>query len=163
MKFRHLCVLGALLAACQSGVAQRGPQAPSLDRSTWALSAVDEDGTDWSASTLYLRTGPLDARGRRPVTGHFCWRSADAHGQEFVQGALDIDGGLQMDGHRFQRATAEMMLSRYAARLTRNRRQLVEGTWGSINPDTLVAPGNWTAHRIRADGRDCRFPQVLPR
>ena len=163
MQLRHLCALGALTAACQPSLAQRGPPAPSLDRSTWAVTSVDDYGTDWSASTLYLRTGPLDARGRRPVSGHFCWRSAHARGQEFVQGALNTRGGLQLDGHRLQRANAEMVLGHYAARLTGDRRRLVEGTWRSIDPDALIAPGNWTARRTRADGRDCRFSQVLPR
>lgn len=163
MQLRHLCALGALLAACQTGLAQRRPTAPSLDRTTWAVSAVDESGTDWSASTLYLRTGPLDARGRRPVTGHFCWRSADAHGQEFVEGALDIDGGLQIDGQRFQRATAEMVLSHYTARLSRDHQRLLGGPWRSIDPNASMSPSDWRARRTLVDGRDCRFPQRLPR
>ncbi len=141
MKLTLTCLVVALAAA---GCASQ-PKQP-LSGSSWAVSAVDDEGNDWQGSTLFLQTDQANAQGERQLSGHFCWTTAVAKGKEIVQGTLAADGRLKLVGKALPAPSQNLVLGHYLARLSPDAQALTAGHWLSPDDPNLV-PSTWAAQR----------------
>ena len=146
-----ICLAVALAAAgCTSQPEQQ------LSRSSWAVSAVDDEGNDWRGSTLFLQTDQANAQGERQLSGHFCWTTAVAQGKEVVQGTLAADGRLKLVGKALPAPSKNLALGHYLARLSNDAQTFTAGRWLSPDDPNLV-PSTWSAQRSTKDFSRCAW------
>lgn len=122
---------------------------PNLAVGTWTIIAsIDEDGTDFSGSTLKF-ISQHEAPGGLDATGFFEWRgNGELLGREHVTAHYDAASRqLFIEGKYVESPHDVLAIGSFSARLSDDGRQLIEGTWGNTPGNRVGVLGTWEARR----------------
>ncbi|MGV3485415.1 MAG: hypothetical protein ACO1RT_13435 [Planctomycetaceae bacterium] len=124
---------------------------PNLTHGAWTITAsVDEEGTDFSNSTLRF-TSQTDTPQGLQLEGFFEWRGNDILlGREHFR--ADLDGSnrqLFIQGLYIESFVSppRLAVGSFSSTLSADGRQLVDGTWGNTPGKLPGVLGTWTARR----------------
>lgn len=141
----------------------RSSQSPQFTLGTWTLhDAVDDEGTNWSNSTLKITSQNPVADGLL-LEGFFEWRRNEVtQGKEYVASAgteyfsgryLAANRQVILEGHSVTQDPAYEAQGRhigegsYSAILSEDGRSLIDGIWGSAAHRQAIYTGHWHATR----------------
>jgi hypothetical protein len=122
---------------------------PNLTLGAWTIvSSSDEEGTDFSGSTLKFTT-QREIPGGLEAMGFFEWRSGgQVLGHEHVVGTYhDGSRHLYIEGKYVESPSDTLAIGSFSARLSDDGRQLLEGTWGNTPGNRVGVLGKWEARR----------------
>jgi hypothetical protein len=122
---------------------------PNLTLGAWTIvSSVDEEGTDFSGSTLKFTT-QREIPGGLEAMGFFEWRgNGQLLGREHVAATFHTaTRHLYIEGKYVESSTDQLAIGSFSARLSDDGRQLLEGTWGNTPGNRVGVLGKWEARR----------------
>jgi hypothetical protein len=122
---------------------------PNLTLGAWTIvSSTDDEGTDFSGSTLKFTT-QREIPGGLEAMGFFEWRSEGRLlGREHVSATYhDASRQLYIEGKYVESPTDTLAIGSFSARLSEDGRQLLEGTWGNTPGNRVGVLGTWEARR----------------
>jgi hypothetical protein len=122
---------------------------PNLTLGAWTIvSSTDDEGTDFSGSTLKFTT-QREIPGGLEAMGFFEWRHAgQLLGREHVSATYhDASRHLYIEGKYVESPTDTLAIGSFSARLSEDGRQLLDGTWGNTPGNRVGVLGTWEARR----------------
>ena len=129
---------------------------PHLSYWTWTLrNAIDDEGKDWSDSTLKFTAQEETPDGLR-LHGEFTWRlDGILFGTEsFVGNYIDTNRQVIFEGQVVKdlspSANYRLAVGSYSAVVSTDERSLTDGRWGSTMANEAGIAGKWEATRWRA-------------